>query len=147
MGGTSTTTTKDVPPALQALYGMQTDFAASQLPAVEQLTSTVTSGSDVGTTPYVSGLYALLQRGADQAAKQIRQQTPRGAAQDYAVSQAYRDAGMQRGQVASQQMQWVMQQLYNLITGFNPQNQIGQTTSKPSEFGLSLGPFSYSTGL
>ena len=150
MGGSGNTTTSEpiIPDELKEIYRLQTDFAKSQLPAIQQLTTDVLSGKSLATNPYISGLYASLQRGADVAAEQIRQRTARGPAQDYAVAQAYRAAGEKRGELDARQRQNVLQQLYSILGGYNPQKAIGGEVSKPAAtFDMGLGPFSFNYGL
>jgi hypothetical protein len=147
MGGQSTTQKAIVPDDLRQLYRGQTGFVLRNLPAVEQLTATALSGQPMASNPYVSGLYSTIQQGTDRAAEQIRQRTPRGPAQDYAIAETLRAGGQQRSALDAQQRQMMLQALLNILGAANPQAQVGQKSSSPSEFGLSLGPLSFSTGL
>jgi len=143
VGGQKTTTTPVVPDELHDVYKMQTQYAQQQLPAVSQLTTDVMSGNDLSANPYVAGLYSTIQRGADRPAEQTRMHTPRGAGKDYAIAQAYRDAGMQRGEVDAKFRQQILQHLQQVLSGYNPQRAIGSQTEKPP-FGvdMGIGPFS-----
>lgn len=147
MGGQKSTTSAVLPGELKDLYRMQTNYVRENMPALQGLTSDVLSGGNLQSNPYVAGLYASVQQGADRAAEQTRLRTPRGPGQDFAIAQAYRDAGMQRSQLDVQQRQQMLQALFQILGAFNPQAAVGKKTSQPSEFGLSLGPLSYSTGL
>jgi hypothetical protein len=125
---------------------MQTDYAKQNLPAVQQLTSDVLEGRNLAVNPFVAGLYAPIQAATDRTVEQIRQRTPRGPAQDYAISQAMQTGGMQRSQLDVQQRQQILAALMNMLGGYNPQAQIGSKSSKPA-FGINMGigPFSYNT--
>lgn len=136
-----------IPPGLKDLYGLQTSFVAGQIPALERLTTSVMAGDSLAANPYIRGLYGVLERANRNAATRIRQQTPRGAAQDYAIAQTSRDVALQRGELESQQMQRILQALWNMFGAYNPQQQIGQRNrvDQGTNLGVSLGPVSFNT--
>mgnify|MGYP001593102689 CR=1 FL=1 len=147
MSGEKSRTEPTIPDWLKPLYEAQASYAKENLPAFSNLTSSVLSGSDLATNPYVSGLYGTLAKAGTRGTNIARQQTPRGAGQDFAVAQAARDAAMKRGEVEASVKDKILGMYAQMLGGYNPQRAIGSKVSGPTfTFDAAVGPFGYNAG-
>lgn len=121
------TITPQIPEDILRVYRQRTGLVEQGMPQFQALLNAGLTGNAEAIQPYLKGYYAPYAQAEQRGIAQLRQQTPRGGAQDLAIAQMLQQGAMQRGQMNSQLLTRLLDYYAAIAGGFDPQRQIATT--------------------